>query len=58
MNNNWCKGYCFKEDKHLDAKKVCNKPNCHNKKRAEQLVQQSTKKISENLLKEVEKNLY
>ena len=51
----WCKGYCFVEDdKSPEAKKVCNKPGCRNKERAQKLA----KKASEKLLREVERHLY
>ena len=54
MSNKWCKGYCFKSDNHLDAKKVCKLPKCKNNERSKKLI----KEASEKLLKEVERNLY
>jgi len=42
------------EQKILDAWKVCDKPDCHNKQRADNLA----KTVSEELLIEVEKYLY
>ena len=62
MSNNqsskWCKWYCFLSPSDSDAKKTCNKPNCHNKDRAKQLTQQELKKIFEKQLLEAERALY
>jgi len=57
MSNKWCKWYCllsYNEKTKEDCKKVCNKPDCHNSSRSKEVF----KKISEELLKEVERNLY
>ena len=57
MSNKWCKWYCsfpYTEKTKEDCKKVCNKPDCHNFSRSKEVL----RKISEELLKEVERNLY
>lgn len=50
----WCKWYCFEKKDLEKAKKTCNKSNCLNKKRAEQI----QKEQSYKLLDELMKNLY
>ena len=56
--NKSCKGYCFPNVIEQEKRKVCNKPGCLNKARAELLKLLDKKEKDYKKLIEIEKNLY